>query len=64
MSKKEYLGICRQLFNSITVVKGFTQLKGNSNNVDYSFMVLHETEHMEALIIKLVDLINEDGKDS
>lgn len=54
------LDICSDLFDRLTVIKGFMQLNSanKSKNIDYSLLLFQEIKISERLLSDLVDLIN------
>lgn len=59
------IDICSDLFDKLTVVKGFMQLSNENKRkkVDYSLIVIQEVSNIERSLINLCDLINENRTD-
>lgn len=57
MFSNDILNLCSQLYDKITVVKGYLQLKDFRSNVDYSLLILNEVNELESLVNKIVDIV-------
>jgi len=59
------MDICSDLFDKLTVVKGFMQLshENKRKKVDYSLIVVQEVNNIELSLRSLCDLINENRSD-
>lgn len=54
------IDVCSDLFDRLTVVKGFIQLNNESKSkkIDYSLLISQEINNFERLLRDLVDLIH------
>ncbi len=60
-NKDDILNICSDLFDRITVVKGYLELNNERKKVDYSLVILQEINDFERIIMNLVNLVNNDS---
>lgn len=57
MSKQSLQNFFGELYDKLTVMKGFLQLETERNNVDYSLILLHELEEFETILNEFYDLL-------
>ncbi|AQS58630.1 hypothetical protein [Desulforamulus ferrireducens] len=47
--------LCSQLFDSLTIIKGYLKLNVEHKNVDYTPLILQEVNEIEKLLQQVVD---------
>ncbi|AEG61682.1 hypothetical protein [Desulforamulus ruminis] len=56
--EKAVAEICSEMFDKITIIKGYLLLNIERKKVDYSPLILREVGEMEILVRKIVDTCN------
>jgi len=54
--KNEILNVSHELFDRITVVKGYLVLNAERKKIDYSLLLLNEINEIESLVCIIVDI--------
>lgn len=57
--KESILDQCSEMFDKITIIKGFFELQNHHKNVDYSLAILKELSELESSVSKIVDIIKQ-----
>lgn len=52
----EILNVCSELFDRITIIKGYLVLGIERKKIDYSLILLQEVDEIEILVRKIVDI--------
>lgn len=53
----QILNICSELFDRITIIKGYLILGIERKKIDYSLILLQEIDEVEILVRKIVDIV-------
>ena len=56
--EKAVAEICSEMFDKITVIKGYLLLNIERKKVDYSPLILRKVGEMEVLVRKIIDTCN------
>lgn len=55
----EILDICSELFDRITLIKGYLTLGIEQKKIDYSLILLQEIDEIDILVRKIVDIVKQ-----
>lgn len=56
---EKLLELCNELFDRLTLIKGYLKLNTERKNIDYTITILNEVNQIERLTREIIDSIKE-----
>lgn len=57
MDKQLILDKCSELFDRLTIIRGYLRLNTEKKNIDYSLTILYELNQIEKITKEIVDVV-------